>query len=373
MKRLLESHIVKDLAKKMVFLTGPRQVGKTWLAKEIAGSVSDSVYLNYDSAEDREIIHKEAWLEKTRFLILDELHKMKGWKNHLKGIYDTKPSDMMILVTGSARLEALRQSGDSLAGRFFRQRLLPISPAELVRIGEPCDMERLLARGGFPEPFLAEENTDAERWRMQYIDGLIRTDVLDFERVHDFRAMELVLDLLRNRTGSPISYTSIAQDVQVSPNTVKRYIQILESLYIVFRVPPYSKNIARSILKEPKIYFFDTGLVRGDEGARFENMVALCLFKHACAVADLLGRPCALHYIRTKDGAEVDFCLVTNNRPELLVEAKVSDSRPSRALVNHNKRYGIPGVQVVLYLKREKENRGVEIRKADDFLSSLSA
>ncbi len=357
----------------MVFLTGPRQVGKTWLAKEIARSVSDSVYLNYDSAEDREIIRKEAWLEKTRLLILDELHKMKGWKNHLKGVYDTKPQDMMVLVTGSARLETFRRSGDSLAGRFFRQRLFPVSPAELVRTGEPCDIERLLLRGGFPEPFLAEEETDAQRWRMQYIDGLIRTDVLDFERIHDFRAMELIVDLLRARTGSPVSYTSIAQDVQISPNTVRRYIQILESLYIVFKVSPYSKNIARSILKEPKIYFFDTGLIQGDEGARFENMVALSLFKHACASVDLLGRPCALNYIRTKDGAEVDFCLVTDNRPELLIEVKLSDYNPHRALVNYNRRYGIPGAQVVLRLKRERAEKGIEIRRAADFLGSLSA
>lgn len=373
MRRLLESYIVNDLSKKMVFLTGPRQVGKTWLAKEIAGSISDSVYLNYDSAEDREIIRNEGWLEKTRLLILDELHKMKGWKNYLKGIYDTKPEGMMILVTGSARLETLRRSGDSLAGRFFRHRLLPFSPAELALIDEPCDMERFLVRGGFPEPFLAEQDTDADRWRMQYIDGLIRTDILDFERIHDFRAMEMVLDLLRARTGSPISYTSIAEDVQIAPNTVKRYVQILESLYIVFRVPPYSRNMARSILKEPKIYFFDTGLVRGDEGARFENMVALCLLKHAHAQVDLLGRPCALHYLRTKDGAEVDFCLTTDNGPNLMVEAKLSDATPAGSLVNYHRRYNIPGVQVVLHLKREKEEKGIEIRRGTDFLTSLTA
>ncbi|MFO7986163.1 MAG: AAA family ATPase [Desulfatiglandaceae bacterium] len=108
MRRLLESYIVNDLSKKMVFLTGPRQVGKTWLAKEIAGSISDSVYLNYDSAEDREIIRNEGWLGKTRLLILDELHKMKGWKNYLKGIYDTKPEGMMILVKEEKGIEIRR-------------------------------------------------------------------------------------------------------------------------------------------------------------------------------------------------------------------------------------------------------------------------
>ncbi len=372
MRRQQTQNIVSDLKKKMVFLTGPRQVGKTWLAQEIAKSFSESLYLNYDSYGDREIIKKEAWLNKTELLILDELHKMKDWKNYLKGVYDTKPAQMMILVTGSARLEAFRQTGDSLAGRFFRQRLLPFSPAELIHVGEAFSFDRFLERGGFPEPFMAEGHEDADRWRMQYVDGLIRTDILDFERIHDFKAMQMVLDVLRNRIGSPLSYTSIAEDIQVAPNTVKKYIQILESLYIIFRVPPFSKNIARSILKEPKIYFFDTGLVRGNEGVRFENMVALCLLKHVYAQVDLKGQPLALHYMRTKDGAEVDFCLAKDNKPELMIEAKRSNPNPGRSLLNFHKRYGIPGIQVVMHLKREKEDRGIEIRRAENYLCSLT-
>ncbi len=371
MRRQIEQNIINDLQKKMVFLTGPRQVGKTWLAKEIAKSIPQSLYLNYDSAEDRKIIRNEAWLDKTRLLILDEIHKMNGWKNYLKGVYDTRPDHMMILVTGSARLEMMRQSGDSLAGRFFRYRLLPLSPAELSNLNEPFIFDRFLERGGFPEPFLAKDSVDADRWRMQYIDGLIRTDIFDFEKIQDFRAMQMLLNLLSSRTGSPVSYTSLAEDIQVSSNTVKKYIQILESLYIIFKVTPFSKNIARSILKEPKIYFFDTGLVKGDEGARFENMVALCLLKHVYALFDLQGKDCSLGYVRTKDGAEVDFCLVRNNQPELLIEAKVSDSNPSKALLNFHQRYAIPAIQLVLHLKREKKEKGIEIRKAESYLSSL--
>lgn len=371
MNRLQTEFIKKDLARKMVFITGPRQVGKTWMAKEIARSFPDSVYLNYDRAEDRRIIRDEAWLEKTDLLVLDELHKMKGWKNYLKGVYDTKPGHLAILVTGSARLDAFRQSGDSLAGRFSRHRLLPFSAAEISRTGGAPDLEELIERGGFPEPLLAEELVDADRWRNQYADSLIRIDVLDFERIHDFRAMQLLLDLLRSRTGSPVSYHAIAEDIQVAPNTVKKYIQILESLYIVFRVTPFSKNIARSLLKEPKIYFFDTGMVKGDEGVKFENLVAVSLLKHVYGMVDLQGRRCVLHYLRTRDGAEVDFCIVGDNRPELMIEAKRSDATPGRALVNFSAKYHIPGIQLVMHLKREKTEKNIEVRKAGNYLSGL--
>lgn len=150
--------------------------------------------MNYDNFKDREIIKNQSWLDDTDLLVLDEIHKMKGWKIFVKGVFDTKPSTMKILVAGSARLEAFQASGDSLAGRFFKHRLLPFSPAELSLIGEPVDLSRLLNHGGFPEPFLADDPIESNRWRMQYVNGLIRTDVLDFERIHDFKAIELVLE-----------------------------------------------------------------------------------------------------------------------------------------------------------------------------------
>lgn len=371
MKRAQIPSIINDLDKKMVFITGPRQVGKTWISKEIAKTIPQSLYLNYDAREDRKIIEEEAWLDTTRLLILDELHKMDGWKNYLKGVFDTRPDHLKILVTGSARLEAFRHSGDSLAGRYFRHRLLPFSPAELVQIRESVDLEKLTERSGFPEPFLAESNIDADRWRMQYLDGLIRTDILDFENVHDLRAMQLVLDLLRYRVGSPASYSSLAEDVGIAPNTVKKYIQILESLFIVFKVTPFSTSIARSVKKEPKIYFFDTALVNGDDGKRFENIVALSLLKHVYARVDQRGQPCELHYLRTKDKKEVDFCVACNNMPELMIEVKLSKTDIGKGLTYFNTRYGIPGILLVKHLKREKKAGSIDIRRGNEFLSSL--
>ena len=370
MKRVQQDLILKDLDKKMVFLTGPRQVGKTSLALAIAEDFTRPAYLNYDSFEDRQIIRKSSWLPDTELLILDELHKMDGWKNYLKGLYDTRPPQLKILVTGSARLDTFRASGDSLAGRYFRHRLNPLSPAEIKKPDTPV-IDRLMTRGGFPEPFLAASDVEADRWRLQYVDGLIRTDILDFERVHNLRAIQLTLDLLRRRVGSPVSYSSLAEDVNCSPNTIKRYIEIMEALFIVFRVTPYHKNIARSLLKEPKIYFYDTGMVKGENGLLFENMVAVCLLKHLNAVEDYEGRRAQLHYLRTKEKKEVDFVLAVEDKPVTLLEAKLADSGISPALKYFHRKYNLPAVQIVKNLKHEQVVDAIEIRRADNFLRLL--
>ncbi|MCE5295131.1 MAG: ATP-binding protein [Chlamydiales bacterium] len=371
MERSQKNAILHDLGKKMVLLAGPRQAGKTTLAREIGTLFSPTVYLNYDRLEDRKIIKAESWHPNTELLILDEIHKMPKWKNYLKGIYDTKPSHLKILVTGSARLEIFKKVGDSLAGRFFLHRLLPLSPAELFTVGMKPDVERLIERGGFPEPYLDESPIDAKRWRMQYIDSLIRTDVLDFENIHNLHSMQLLFELLRKKVSSSISYSSLAEDIGIAPNTVKKYIQILEALFIVFRVTPFSKNIARSITKEPKIYFFDTGLVDGDEGAKFENFSALCLLKHVLMKIDYQAEPYALHYLKTKEGIEVDFALVKDNQIQAMIEAKVSDNTPGKGLVYFREKYKFPAFQVVKHLRTQEVRNGIEIVEAQKFFQSL--
>jgi len=372
MERAQKQQIIKDLDKKIVFLVGPRQVGKTWLAKQIGRDYKRTVYLNYDRLEDREVIKGEKWLDDTELLILDELHKMKGWKNYLKGVFDTKPESLRILVTGSARLETFRQSGDSLAGRFFVHHLMPLSLAELKKIGQPADINQLLERGGFPEPFLAASGVEANRWRSQYADSLIRNDVLDFERIHDFKSIRLVFELLRRKVGSSISHASIAEDVGVSPITVKKYINILESLYIIFVVTPYSRKIARSILKEPKIYFYDNGLVIGNEGAKFENFVAGSLLKSVYGRRDYLGQDASLHYLRTKEGREVDF-IVTGGEgtvPEMS-EVKLSDGETAKNLIYFQNKYGFPATQLVKNIKLEKKSGKIMIVRAGRYLADL--
>lgn len=371
MERYQKAAILRDLQKKMVLLAGPRQAGKTTLAKSIAKEFTSSIYLNFDSNADRKIILEESWIPSTELLIFDEIHKMSNWKNYLKGVYDTKPPEQKILVTGSARLEIFNEVGDSLAGRYFLHRLLPLSPAECKKVGVEYSLDHFIERGGFPEPFLDDTIVEANRWRLQYTDSLLRVDVLDFEELHSLKTIRLVFELLRERVGSPISYTSIAEDVSVSPNTVKKYIQIFEALFIVFRVTPFSNNIARSLLKEPKIYFFDTGLVKGDEGIKFENLVAGCLLKHVYGKVDYLAENYALHYLQTKERKEVDFVLVEDDEVNQMIEVKLSDSSISLGLDYFHRKYNHPACQIVKELRQEKIVNNISILRADNFLQNL--
>lgn len=371
MERYQKRAILNDLNKKMVLLAGPRQAGKTTLAKEIASEFQSFAYLNYDHIEDRKIIKAEGWLPSTELVILDEIHKMPKWKNYLKGVYDTKPSGQKILVTGSARLEVFRKVGDSLAGRYFLHRLLPFSPAECEKVHVSYTLDRFLERGGFPEPFLDPLKVDADRWRLQYVDSLLREDILDFDNIQNLNAIRLVFELLRERVGSPISYSSIAEDVAISPHTVKKYIEILEALYIVFRITPFSKNIARSLLKEPKIYFFDNGLVKGNNGAKFENFVAMCLLKHVYAKIDYEAKTYSLHYLHTKEKKEVDFALAFDGNLEKIIEVKYADGHVSPHLRYFHHKYNLPAVQVVCELKREWIDDKIEVLQGLTFLKKL--
>ena len=363
--------ILQDLKKKIVLLVGPRQAGKTTLAKEIATHYKKSIYLNYDHMPDRKVIEQQSWLSDNHLLILDELHKMPNWKNYLKGIYDTKSPDLHILVTGSARLDVYDKIGDSLAGRYFRHRLLPLSPSEMAQSSpNTASLTHFIERGGFPEPFFAQSDLEARRWRAQYTDSLLSTDIFEIETIHNLKGMRTVFELLRHRVGSPVSYQSLAEDVGVAPTTIKRYIEILAAVYVIFIITPFSKNIARSLLKEPKIYFFDTGLVEG-AGPKIENLVAVSLLKSVYGRNDQLAEPCALHYIRTKDGQEIDFAVVNNSIVEHAIEVKVSDQTISKTLYNFKKQYGFDSIQLVQSIKNDYLDKGIKVLSVESYLKEL--
>lgn len=375
MKREIEPLIARDLAKKMVFLTGPRQSGKTTLALSLAKSYSSASVLNWDVAADRRVMLDQTWPAKAPLVVFDELHKMKGWRPWIKGVFDGRSPGQSILVTGSARLDAFRQAGESLAGRYFTWRLHPITVGELVRcegVSPDTALELLLERGGFPEPLFAEQAADAKRWRQLYLEGLIRDDILEFSRVGEVRAMRLFVDMLRSRVASPVSLASIARDIQVSPSTLARYLEILESLHIVFVIRPFSRNIARALLKEPKVYFYDTGLVVGDDGARFENACAAMLHRHVQFLQDAEGRDMRLHYIRDKEGREIDFVVCESEAPVQFVECKWADPKVSSFLLAIAQRFPQASSTLLVRHLRTPEQRGpVNVAQAADWLAEL--
>ncbi len=373
MKRYLENPIIKDLDRKIVFLSGPRQVGKTTLSKQLFESYT---YLNYDSAQNRDTIIRNEWDRSADLVILDEIHKMKKWKSWLKGVFDSEGIPPRLMVTGSARLDTYRKSGDSLAGRFFSYRLHPLTLKEIdhyLSIPPPQALDQLLTLGGFPEPFLNGSEQYARRWRRTHIDTIVRQDLLDLETVRDIKSIEILINLLKQRVGSLVSYSSLANDLQVSIHTVKHWLQILENLYIIFPVRPFHRDITRSILKTGKYYFYDTGAVSGNEGVRLENLVAAALLREIHYLEDTDGRHGELCFIRDRESREIDFLVVIDNIPRQLVEVKLSDNQFSSHLSRFSAMLGdIPGVQIVKNLKQNKSHGSLSMVSAAEFLVRLN-
>jgi predicted AAA+ superfamily ATPase len=325
--RYLRSQVERDLQRKMVFVAGPRQVGKTTMAKSLPGA--NEGYLNWDVAEDRErILRRE--LPANSIWVFDEIHKYRSWRNYLKGIYDGRPRGQQILVTGSARLDLYRYSGDSLQGRYHMLRLHPLSVAELG-LGSADDLEQLLTLGGFPEPFFEGSEVEARRWSREYRNLLIREELTSLERVQDLGNLELLVLRLPELVGSPLSINALREDLQLSHKTVESWVRILERLYAVFRLPPFGAPGIRAVKKARKHYHFDWSLVP-DPAARFENMVASHLLKWVHFRQDAEGLDLELRYFRDSEGREVDFVVVDRQSPILLVECKASDVKPDRSL-----------------------------------------
>ncbi len=375
MKRYLEKYILEDLSAKIILLTGPRQTGKTTLSKML---VSNYDYFNFDNPEHRLSLLDRSWDRSKELVIFDELHKLKNWKSWLKGIYDTEGIPPSILVTGSAKLDTYKKMGDSLAGRFFQFRLHPLDLKEIKRRLNPdnlsASLDLLLETSNFPEPFLHGTTRFYNRWQKSHLDIIIRQDLLDLENIQQISSIETLIQLLRKRVGSPISYSSLAGDLQCSDKTVKRWLTILENMYVIFRVSPFHKNVARSILKAPKFYFYDTGQVLGDEGIKLENLVAGALLKEIHFLEDCLGERCELHFLRTKDGREIDFFVTRDGSPLLMLEVKWSDGKPSRNFHPFSSFFpNTRNVQLVKELDREKTYPdGTEVRSACNWLADLS-
>ncbi len=325
--RYLAAAVKRDLARKMAFVAGPRQVGKTTLALAVPGARAG--YLNWDAAAHRERILRGE-LPPGKLWLFDEIHKYRRWRNYLKGLYDTRPRSQRILVTGSGRLDLYRFGGDSLQGRYHLLRLHPFSAAEIGAL-RPADLRDLLRLGGFPEPFLSGSETEARRWSREYRTLLVREEVVALERIHDLGHLELLMLRLPELVGSPLSINALREDLQVSHRALSAWLAALERLYALFRIAPLGAPRIRAVKKLQKHYHFDWTVVPND-AARFENLVAAHLLKWVHFEQDSRGRELELRYFRDLEGREVDFVVTERREPKLLVECKWGDAAPERAL-----------------------------------------
>ena len=369
MKRYLEPQIRQDLKRKMVFVGGPRQVGKTTAARNIAGKSTAGI-LNWDVPAQRALILNQTF-PRSRLWVFDEIHKYRRWRNYLKGVFDAREPGQQILVTGSARLDYYRFGGDSLQGRYHYLRLHPLSVAELG-ISSMKDMQSLLALSGFPEPFLGGSEREARRWSNEYRTRLVREDLLGLEQVQDIGSIELLMSRLPDLVGSPLSVNRIAEQLQISHKTISKWLAILERLYATFVVLPFGSPKVKAVKKARKHYQFDWSLVK-DPAFRFENMVASHLLKWVHFREDTEGYRAELRYFRDIEGREVDFVAIEDGKPVLLVECKTSDRDVSPALRYLKARFpAVAAWQISAtgrqaYLSRE----GIRVAPAIELLKTL--
>jgi len=389
--------------KKMVFLAGPRQVGKTTISKEMAKKYKNNIYFNWDIVLDKQkIINNPNFFEQINrkdnsipLVILDEIHKYKNWKNYLKGIYDEFYSDYFFLISGSGRLDLYQKGGDSLAGRYLMFHLFPFTISELSHkkrdfsdfIKNPINnfdinnkkdtqtiWNRLYQFSGFPEPFIKNKKTFWTQWSRNYDRQIIYEDIRDLSNIKNIDNVGLFFSLLPSKIGSPISINNIAQDLQVAFDTVKNWLNLFDISYLTFRISPWSKKISRAITKEKKVYLFNYPLIL-DIGHRFENMIALELYRAINSWNEQGYGNFNLHYIRNKEKEEVDFLISNNNLPILLIEAKNSDDKPTKPLINFQDELNIPAVQLInqenIYKIYKNKTNKILIITAHYWLSSL--
>ncbi len=394
---LVDAHLTSE--DEMLFLSGPRQVGKTTVSKNIERICSNYIYLNWDNEDHRKLIlagpsviiqhaNINVLSETKPIVAFDEIHKRPEWKNFLKGFFDSYGKEVHIIVTGSARLDVYKHGGDSLMGRYFSYRMHPLSVAECLRtnllateIADPCEIldanfEALLVFGGFPKPFLKRDLLFSGRWQKLRKQQLIHEDIRDVNVIHDLNRLQLLMDLLKQQASKQITYSTLAKFVHVSVDTITRWIQVLETFYYCYRLKPWSKNISRSLIKEPKVFLWDWSLVE-DPGARAENFISTQLLKATQYWTDRGFGDYELYYIRTLEKKEVDFVVSKNGKAWFLVEVKLSNNQPlSPQLSEFQKQTGAAhAFQVVVnmpYVNRNCFDSNIPIIvPAKTFLSQL--
>ncbi|MBI2891898.1 MAG: ATP-binding protein [Nitrospirae bacterium] len=393
--------VVGDYAK-MAFVSGPRQVGKTTLAKRFLERFGQGVYVNWDVLTDQKRIVRDPYFfekenrnpRKPFLVVLDEIHKYARWKSYLKGAFDGYSKEFRFLVTGSGRLDLFKRGGDSLLGRYMGLPLFPLSVGELsgraatwkdfkASLSDPRGhdaasreaYEHLTRFSGFPEPFTRAEESFYNIWLQERRTLLIREDIRSATGIRDISLVEALAALIPDRIGSPLSMNALREDLGVAFESVRDWIETLSRFFYLFRLPPFTARLTRSIKKETKAYLYDWGEVE-TEPVRFENVVALHLYKAVQTWRAVGEGDVALHFLRDRDGREVDFVVVRKGAPVCLIEVKQAERDFAPSLVHFQRRMKVPTAVQVVHgpgVCRKVSESGLDrwILSADRFLGSL--
>jgi len=375
----------------MVFIGGPRQVGKTTLAEQVGSNFSKTQYLNWDNRDDQKVIIGSRFKSEIELVVFDEIHKYQNWKNYIKGIYDKHKNDFSVISTGSARLNIYRKGGDSLMGRYFYYRLHPFSLAEALGISREFEslccnskllfeedsekfqntLEDLFVFGGFPETFLKKNKRTLLRWQNSRLERLVKEDIRDLSNIRNLSLLQIFVNIIPERVASLFSINSVREDLMVNFHTLASWLDILENFYYCFRIYPYQSSAIRSLKKEPKLYLWDYSEIK-DDGARFENLISSHLLKFVHFLYDIYGFKTDLWFLRDRDAREVDFLVTIDGNPWFAVEAKTRAKNLSKTLNYFGSRLKIPYLyQVVKEENIDYTKDKIRVISASKFLTGL--
>jgi predicted AAA+ superfamily ATPase len=360
--RYIQKPVKTDLKSKMVFIGGPRQVGKTTLALSFLSEAKakSPAYFNWDDISDRSKLLRGEFPPSEKIIILNEIHKFARWRNLVKGFFDKNKGELSFLITGSARLDYYSKGGDSLQGRYHYYRLHPFSLGELDAKPTKDNLDLLLTFGGFPEPLFKAEEKFWRRWQRERLQRVIYDDIRDLESVKEISLLELLASELPNRVGSPLSVKNLKELLQVAHETVERWLKIFERMYYCFRIPPYGPPKVRAVRKEQKLYLWDWSLVE-EPGPRFENFIASQLLKYCQFIEDTEGYRMELRFLRDTDKREIDFVVLKDRKPMFAVECKTGDKDVSPSIYYFKERVQIPKFYQVHQGQKDYEKNGVRV------------
>jgi uncharacterized protein len=371
-ERYLKKSVTEDLKDRMVFVGGPRQVGKTTFALTFLSEPTEKHpgYLNWDNVGNRASLLKGELPPKEKCLVLDEIHKFARWRNLVKGFYDTNKTSRSFIITGSARLDYYSRGGDSLQGRYHYYRLHPFSLLELNPNPTEADFKELLKFGGFPEPFLKGEEKFWRRWQRERTHRVIYEDIRDLENIKEISLLELLAAELPNRVGAPLSVKNLKELFQVSHETIERWLKIFERMYYCFRIPPYGPPKVRAVKKEQKLYLWDWSLVP-EAGEKFENFMACHLLKYCHFREDTEGYRMELRFLRDIDRREVDFVVLEDGKPLFAVECKTGEKNINPSSFYFMERTEIPKFFQVHQGKKDFEKNGIRVLPVKSFFQEM--